>query len=81
MIHAHGKHIIVKPVELENKKTILIKVREDRVNWEVISVGRKVEEVNKGEIVFISPYGITDLHGEEGLFITTEEHIQAKKDI
>lgn len=84
MIQAYGKNIIVKPIiqKEENKKFQLLKIKDDLVYWwEVISVGRKVEEINKGEIINITPYGVTELANEEGLFVTTEEHVLAKKDI
>ena len=80
MIQAYGKNIIVKPVQTESNKSILLRIKENYVNWEVVSVGRKVEEVNKGGIIFISPYGVAALEGEEGLFVTQEEHDLAKKD-
>ena len=75
MIQAYGKNIIVKPVQTESNKSILLRIKENYVNWEVVSVGRKVEEVNKGGIIFISPYGVAALEGEEGLFVTQEEHV------
>lgn len=80
MIQAYGKNIIVKPIESESKKSILLRIRDEHLNWEVVSVGRKVEEVSKGSIIFISPYGVTELAGEEGLFVTNEEHVLARKD-
>jgi co-chaperonin GroES (HSP10) len=76
---ALGKNLIVKPVEEEKKASLILTPKEEKpVCWEVISIGKDVEEINIGDIVYTFSYCLQKINDEEKLYVVEMEKVYAK---
>jgi len=80
-MQALGKNLLVKPIEEEFKKGILIMPTQKKPTlYEVLSVGDEITNVAEGDKIRIFEYGIKEIEIEDGskVFVVPIENVYAK---
>ena len=81
MLKALGNNIIVKPFKEEEKKTVVLTIKEEKpLYWQVLATGKDVSEIFVGDHVYIQQYGVQEINYEnEKLYVVSIDKVYAKK--